>query len=230
MTTRLYIDQPLAKGETVRLPAEELRYLKSVKRGQGSIEIFNRQSQVARGTLKGAEFYVLEVSEVVAPVYPITIAVGLPENSIMPQIIRSLSELGVSNLIFFNAGRSQKARDRMKASDSRWKRLAIESARQCGRGRPLEITSGDWRSVQGYAHRWFCDEAAGSDLSHVRIASSESILIVVGCEGGWTEEERQDARDLNFRFAHFATPVLRVETAVVCAGFMGIQACADAVP
>lgn len=212
------------------LPEVELRYLKSVRRGQGEIEIFNRQAQTASGVMKGSKFRIEKVNQLSFRGYPITLAVGLPENAIIPSVIRSLSELGIEKLIFFSSARSQKGRERLKANESRWERITIESARQCGRGIPLEVGMGDWRELKDFKHRWFCDENKGSDLSHTRLSLAEKILIVVGSEGGWTEEERQDARDRDFKFIHFETPILRVETAVICAGFLGVQSYADAMP
>lgn len=227
---RLYIDQDLQVGQSAELADSELRYLKTVRRNQGEIELFNRQGQKAYGKLKGSRFLIENVETVKLPIYPITLAVGLPENSVIPLLIRSLSELGIESLRFFEGERSQKSRERLKSADARWARLAIEAARQCGRGTPLKVEVGDWRVRDEFSAAWFCDESESADRAREHSSALKNLLIVVGCEGGWTESERKSARDLKFEFVHFKTPILRVETAAVCAAFRGVQKCSDAAP
>lgn len=227
---RLYIDTLFALGKRLKVPADELRYFKSVRRSQGQICVFNRQGQEALGQLDGSEFLVEKIESVKLPIHPLTMAIGLPENSVIPLLIRSLSELGVAELIFFEAKRSQAGKARKISSNfERWDRLAIEAARQCGRGSPLRVTFQDLQSLDGFSTRYFFDESAEIQPNISRGDSKKNdstkakCLSVIGCEGGWSEEERQWARQRGFEFVHFQTPVLRVETAAICAAFFSIE-------
>jgi RsmE family RNA methyltransferase len=184
---RLYVDIDFKKDAQIDLPKDELRYFKSVRRGQGPVSLFNQKGQVAEGKIEGNSFVIEAVKTSEHPFYNLCVAVALPDAGVIPPIIRSLSELGVAELLFFEGERSQKAKARLNVSP-RWERISIESARQCGRGKPLEIKVGDWASIEGLDDiplKLFLDEAP---LDNVKETSplSEKALILVGPAGGWT--------------------------------------------
>jgi len=138
-----------------------------------------------------------------------------------------LSEIGVQKLFLFPAKRSQTSIAKLKGKADRWSRLSIESARQCLRGRPLEIDVITWEdllrcsdslklcfseveleNLQGEAGTFTSNEilAAQKELS--------SVLCVFGCEGGWTAEEFSVFKKSDFLFCHIKIPVMKVATAV----------------
>jgi len=227
---RLYVDRDFEVGAELKLPADELRYFKSVRRGQGEVRLFNRAGQEAVGVINGSIFSILDVKKIDVPTYNLSIGVGMPESSMIPQIIRSLSELGAAEVFFFLADRSQRFKNQtaLKALEIRWGRIAIESARQCGRPRPLDVSMKDWRTEEftsSFDGRFLMDESSVKEKQAplAKMTKIQRILILVGCEGGWTQEERDTARQRGFASVHFHTPILRVETAAVCAGFYGMQ-------
>lgn len=228
---RLYVDKVFKSGLQLELPAEELRYFKSVRRGQGDVRLFNRQGEEALGAVDGKVFKIDRVLKVDIPLYPLSVGVGMPETSVIPSIVRSLSELGVEELFFFEAERSQNFKKRAAVSSSvigRWAKLAVEGARQCGRPKPLEISLRSWKEkdfLKRFDRILFFDEAKSSlpSASSITVTKNQRLLALVGCEGGWTESERDVARQHGFFGVHFETPILRVETAVVCASFRSLQ-------
>ncbi|MBN8554828.1 MAG: 16S rRNA (uracil(1498)-N(3))-methyltransferase [Deltaproteobacteria bacterium] len=224
---RLYFDQTFEVGARLRLPKEELHYFRGVRRGQAEATLFNRQNQIAFGRVDEDFFVIDRVEEATSPRYPLTLALGMPEASILPLVMRSISELGVKELILFEAERSQNAKARMK-NLARLEKIAIESARQCGRGAPLEISTSTWtdllKKFADFERKIFFDEAmADKSALTSTTKNSKNILLMVGPEGGWTEKERMAVRKNDFEWVHFETPILRVETAVVVAAFFGIQ-------
>ena len=132
------------------------------------------------------------------------------------QLIASLSEIGVTELSFFKADRSQASLSRLPSEDKR-DRLAVEAARQCERPVPLEITTVAFESLldaSSVATTVVLDEQPDAGLSPV---GSEVNLLVVGPEGGWSSRERDAFIQGSVPRMHLPTPILRVATAAVAA-------------
>lgn len=221
---RLYIDHSFHPGDEVRLPADELRYFRSVRRGQGEVCLFNRSGQEAKGRIKGTSFIVEAVHEIGYPIHPLSVGVALPDSKTIPMIIRSLSELGVRGLYFFDSDRSQ----RESAKDfNRLEKLSIEACRQCRRPAPLEIQRVEFESekfLKAFDQIVFLDEAPSGAGAHLkRSKKTSSALVLVGPEGGWSERERDIARQRGFQNCHLNVPILRVETAAICGAFYALN-------
>lgn len=142
-------------------------------------------------------------------------------------IIEKATELGVERISPVVAARSEKGLETGAVKRlERWRRIAREASQQARRaqlpeiGPPLsfrEALAGD------FAWRALLDELrTGAPL----IASlppagerraGERVGLLVGPEGGWTEEERQAARAAGWRAVTLASNVLRAETAAIAA-------------
>ena len=221
---RLYIPEKFVEGETLKLPRKELHYFKKVRRGDELCEVFNREGQFARARLE-ADGY-LRIESMLEKNFlpsPVKLAVGLPEKQVLKKIVLSLSEMGVSELILFGASRSQ-AWEKRKGGLAKLEDQCIEAARQCGRVDLLKVQALSFEqllSLDEGAHRVFLDEDPGLK-GGVQLAQKPS-LVVVGCEGGWTAQERDALNQGGFEPVHLPTATLRVETAVTCAAFLGLM-------
>ena len=213
---RLYADERFEVGGVVALPPEEIRYLRTVRRGSQEAQLFNRAGQVAEVKIEGNLARIERVDQNPWPVHPLRVAVGLPEPSVVKQLIASLSELGVSELAFFKADRSQASLSRLPSEDKQG-RLVIEAARQCERPVPLRITTVEFESLldpSSAATTVVLDEQPDAGSSSV---GSEVNLLVVGPEGGWSPRERDAFVQASLPRMHMPTPILRVGTAAVAA-------------
>ena len=203
-------------GAVVALPPEEIRYLRTVRRGSHEAQLFNRAGQVAEVTIEDNLARIARVDQNPWPLHPLRVAIGLPEPSVVKQLIASLSEIGVTELSFFKADRSQASLSRLPSEDKR-DRLAVEAARQCERPVPLEITTVAFESLldaASVAATVVLDEQPDAGLSPV---GSEVNLLVVGPEGGWSSRERDAFIQGSVPRMHLPTPILRVATAAVAA-------------
>ncbi len=222
------MDSDFEVGFELPLPKEESHYFKSVRRGQGEVCLFNQKGQVAYGRIEKNNFFIERIEINSAPIYDLKIGIGLPDAATIPLLIRSLSEMGASELIFFQADRSQAAKSRMN-SVSRFERIAIEAARQSGRGVPLQIHFENKFPVEIFSSftTFFMDENENArNLADYSTQSREKFSqlgILIGPEGGWSEAERRKANESKFKCLHFPTPVLKVYTAAVCASFFAIE-------
>lgn len=212
---RLYVDQIFKLGDRVRLPEEELRYLLKVRRAQGDFCLFNRQAQIAFGEWVDQKFFIVRDLQVVeSPLHPISLLLALPDLAVLKRLLPAVSELGVTDLKLFASQRSQSGSHRM--SDKLLERLnkqAIESARQCGRGRPLRVSFEAWETLMESSEPSICfDEAGSESLADLNFAPER---VFIGSEGGWTQEERESFDRLKIPRLRLPSPILRVETAVV---------------
>ena len=213
---RLYADEKFEVGGVVALPPEEIRYLRTVRRGSHEAQLFNRAGQVARVTIEDNLARIERVDQNPWPVHPLQVAVGLPEPSVVKQLIASLSELGVTELSFFKADRSQSSLSRLPSEDKQ-DRLAVEAARQCERPVPLNITTVAFESLldaSSSSTTLVLDEQPDADSLPVGLEVS---LLVVGPEGGWSPRERDAFVQASVPRMHLPTPILRVATAAVAA-------------
>ena len=203
-------------GAVVALHPEEIRYLRTVRRGSHEAQLFNRAGQVAEVTIEGNLARIERVDQNPWPIHPLRVAVGLPEPSVVKQLIASLSELGIAELSFFKGDRSQASLSRLP-SEEKQDRLAIEAARQCERPVPLKISTVEFESLiseSSVVTTVVLDEqpAAGS----YPLGQKVNVLLV-GPEGGWSPRERDAFIQASVPCIHLPTPILRVATAAVAA-------------
>ena len=101
----------------------------------------------------------------------------------------------------------------------RLNRVAREAAKQCMRARVPEVVyfdtlEGALSSAEGYVHKMFaCEFIAKSEGDIADMGPSYAL--VVGSEGGFTEEEFEAARQHGFAGVSLGKRILRAETAAI---------------
>ena len=115
---------------------------------------------------------------------------------------------------------------RAQARQERWRRIAVEALKQCRRGDVMQIddvVGFDRLLEHAPAHelRIVFWEKSGEPLTAQRFsggpAGPASVLIVLGPEGGFAEEEVRAAVAAGFISASIGPRILRAETAAVAA-------------
>lgn len=134
-------------------------------------------------------------------------------------VVQKATELGVSEIAVFS---SRYCSAYMNANKlDRLKKVAREAAKQCLRSRVPEITYFDaLDDALDYAkdckHKLFaCEFASASDEDPSKIEGS--VAIVVGSEGGFSEEEFESAKRRGFKGLTLGKRILRAETAAIAA-------------
>ena len=163
------------------------------------------------------------------PKRKVTVIQGLAKGSKVDAIVRDATELGVTRIVIVVAERSVK-REVSNAQSSRWRRIAIEAARQCGRGDvPRIVVGGSLIDVLpgvvpegGVA---LClhpraERSVSEGLS--QLSPDASMTMLIGPEGGLVDRELDVAVANGFVLAKLGGFVLRAET--VCAAVLGALA------
>lgn len=152
----------------------------------------------------------------------ITLAQGIPASDKMDWIIEKAVELGASRLIPITAQRSvvQLGGERLAKRLSHWNRIACNASEQCGRNRimPVDAPISLQDCLQGIirpANRLalFCHPDAKLTLAEALTPNTRGLTILIGPEGGWSDDEQALARHYAVTPVKFGTRVLRSETA-----------------
>lgn len=181
---------------------------------RGVVVALNRQQAVIQ----------LAAEEPRRPISPIRLilAQALLKGDKLDLVIEKTTELGVDELLIFTSDRTVgRASGERQA---RWNRVARSAAKQCQRSTvpliavPLSLDSVLSCHV-GARRLFFWEEsplgdwkAAGRDL-----VENDTVLAVVGPEGGFTTREAERAALAGFRLIGLAPRILRAETAAIVA-------------
>ena len=182
---------------------------------RASIEILGRKKMV--GTILEHK------SDVGEPGYTLTVAVGTLKNvSRFETFLEKAVELGVSHVTPVVTKRSEKSRIKRKRAEG----IITSAMKQSGRSRrtgldePLKFRK--WMKqlpVKGEEFRAICHEGASETQSMEatlsKSVSQRNMLILVGPEGGFTEEELNQAVDKGFVVVSLGPRCLRTETAAI---------------
>jgi len=139
-------------------------------------------------------------------------------------VVQKATELGVACLSPVEAVRSVVRLDPERGAERlrRWRRIAAEAARQCGRadipvvGVPASLETVVAGAPEGFRKILFY-EGGGEPVADVVERGAAGHLLLIGPEGGFTPEEVNAGLAAGARLATFGPRVLRFETAAIVA-------------
>ena len=139
-------------------------------------------------------------------------------------MVEKATELGVESILPVEAARAEKGLFEASGKRAeRWRRIARESAQQSRRSTIPEILPAvrfGQALSQDADYHYFLDEAAAPPLLSAlptTPASTDRVAVLLGPEGGWTDDERRLSLDANWRAVSLGPQILRAETAAAAA-------------
>ena len=213
------------------LPPDEAHHLRHVLRlGAGAeIAVFNGHGREWAGCVvlakKRGEVTVEltgELTPAAEPQVRVILGVGVLKGDQMDAVIRDATMLGVAEIAPFASEHvTVPARAwRSTAATERWRRVAVASAKQCGRAVvPVVAPVARFEALldaASVAVRLMCVEPAAAGSSVVglsAIARPTTALALIGPEGGWAPGDIDIARRHGAMFVHLGPRTLRAETA-----------------
>ena len=231
---RLFVDQPLAGGERIELEGPPAHYLANVLRLRppAQVALFDDRSGEWLATVTGSakRLVSLAVESRLRPretVPDLWLLFAPIKRGRIDWLVEKATELGVARLMPVITARTVVARlnlDRLRAH-------AIEAAEQCGRtalpvmAAPVALPSAlaDWPPERALL---FADESGGDPVGAVAAPGAAAIL--VGPEGGFSDEERQLIRSVPAaRPVSLGPRILRADTAAIAALALWMAAAGD---
>lgn len=186
---------------------ERLSTVVRVTRG----EVLLREESVTRGDRRSVS---------------LTLFAGNLKNGNLDLVVRKAVELGVDRIVPFVSART----DEKKFNRERAERIALEAAKQCGALFLSEVEEQiSFKEVldrvKNYDKTWFCYEnETRSPLAKIAREQGRSFALIVGSEGGFTDEEAAAAVAAGAKSVTLGRRILRAETADIVASAFALGA------
>ena len=224
---RFYSSRDGFDGSIVTLDLDETHHLRDVLRmkvgdeaavfdGEG-VEYSCRIEEIGRQAARLSIIREVEPTSQESPC-EITIAASLLKSDKFDLVIQKAVELGVTHFIPIETVRSEAKAKYSEKKVVRWRRIAIDAAKQCGRARLMtigDIVSFDsiLNSAKTGGLRVLFSERSGKALSSLR--ESPDITAIIGPEGGWDDAEIDLAASRGVEIITLGGRILRAETAAI---------------
>ncbi len=226
---RLYVPpSQLAGAPRVELTPEQARHLVAVLRLQpgAAIEVFDGRGARYRAVLGEGELELGPALSADARQLDVVLVQALARGEKMDLVVQKATELGAARIVPLASERAvvRLEEGRARARAGRWRRIAQEAARQCGRA---DVPGVDepcgWDDVLSLLHEDTGRRGLLLDPSSRELRLGEAargaprLLLAVGPEGGFSAPERERAVGEGLLAVSLGRRVLRSETAGLAA-------------
>jgi len=226
MTRRRWIADEIS-GNRAALTGEHARHLSQVLRAQVGQEFdisTGTEVRCGRVAVIQPDRVELELGEIVfhSSMPPITVALSIFKFDRMEWAIEKCTELGVARIVPVIAGRTDShLGDAAIKRVERWRRIAKQASEQSRRVSPPDILDPsefeDLLTMNAEARIVLSEVEEQVSLQNAVPQNATSVLIAVGPEGGWKEEELIKFNAAGWISASLGDTILRSETASIAA-------------
>jgi 16S rRNA (uracil1498-N3)-methyltransferase len=228
-------------GGRVRLPGDQAHHARTVLRLAvgATVTLFDGNGAWADGTVQSLSKNELAVQlhggvQVNAPpAITLTIATAVPKGERAEWLVEQASQLNVARIQWLDCDRSVVKPREGGGKIDKWRRLAIESAKQCHRTHLLEIS--EPAAIDAFLPAaiqanerilWLepRDDGSSRRIADALAENPRRITALVGPEGGWSDREfnrlESAANQGSLMRVRLTETILRIETA--CAAIAAI--------
>ncbi len=224
------MDSPSQLGEEIILPENESIHISRVLRMQKGDKLEALDGRGGRFSAECLEINrskvrvrILGIDQIMPALPEIRMVIALGKGNKWEELIRPLTELGVSQLIPLITDRTEGVFESGKLADKkeRWQKIAQEACKQSGNtwmpkfDDPIHFED-QLTKVEKEENCWM----GSLRTDAIKLSPSPAcrqLSIYIGPEGGWSLKEEENARKSGFDFFTLGDHVLRVDTAAVCA-------------
>lgn len=154
----------------------------------------------------------------------VSILQGICRTQRMDWLIQKATELGVTKILPIGCARSVVRLDAKRSGKKRthWQNVAASACEQCGRarlpeiGEPVDLATA-LSSVNTQMGARLVLEPRGRRSIQLAISGQQQVALLIGPEGGLTNEEARLAADAGFEGIRLGPRILRAETAPIAA-------------
>ncbi len=232
-SNRFSVRKTNIQSSSVILEGEEHRHLSKVARIKPRQRVWlfdeegrNYLAEVARIERDRTRLTILEREDAQEPSLHITLCQALIKAKKMNSIIQKATELGVSAIVPVITSRTIiRIEEKEERKLERWKKIIREAAKQSHVSflpsimYPVKLDKLIRESNE--EKKLLLSENQGKPLKDILIPGSRkgkypsSVLLLVGPEGGWTDEEEKFILDHGFEAVSLGSQILRTETAAL---------------
>jgi len=232
---RFYSGPESVTGSPLVLPPDESRHLSQVLRLKPGDEVLvfdGRGNEYLCGVLHAgkpaATLEILKQSEfnLESPLN-LTLGQALAKGDKFDLIVQKATELGATAIIPLITERAdvRLSAEQAERRVERWRRISLESLKQCGRSKLVQISRpssiadllGQFRPPDAIV--LVCNERGGVSIRKALAAAvrTPSVVVLVGPEGGWEDGELALLQNEGCTSVTLGARKLRMETAAIVA-------------
>lgn len=184
------------------------------------VELFDTAGNAARGTVEniGRDSAVILAGEPLpsreSPLR-VQLAMAIIQLEKFELVLQKATELGVASFIPLVTDRIELRRERYSGKMERWNRILFEAVKQCGRARMPSLE--EPRSFDEVLAREGTKVLFDADAPAGAIEQLDAVTLLIGPEGGWSEDELEAAKQRSVIFQRLGPRRLRAETAAIAA-------------
>ncbi len=228
---RLYIDEPLHIGARTEIGADRARYISRVLRlrPDDTLALFNGLGGEYRATIlsfsRNSVFVSIDehVNRDVESGLKIHLLQGISRGDRMDLVMQKATELGIAAITPIITEYSVIKLEKQRAAKrlQHWRGICTSACEQCGRNLPPVVYEPvrlrNWlgeNSRTGDERRLILKPGAANSLRSLQ-GDVESVAVLIGPEGGFSDEEYDLADATHFFPISIGPRVLRTETAAI---------------
>ncbi len=158
------------------------------------------------------------------PKQRITLFMALPKGDKMDFIVQKAVELGVIEIAPYISKNCVSRPDNLSRKPERWRKIALEAAGQCGRGRIpvvrdiVQVQEAFENAAENETSLFFYENEKHKSLREALSAGvGSTVSLVIGPEGGFDPLEVEAAENAGLARVSLGPRVLRCETAPIAA-------------
>lgn len=230
-TTRIYLPQALAPGDTVQLDARSAHHVSKVLRMKAGtrLRVFDGQGLEADATLE--TIHRKQVTACIQSVrqdnrespLPIILGQGISKGERMDFVLQKSVELGVTEIapLWTRYTQVQLDEKRLTKRMAHWEGVVISACEQSGRTRlpllhrPQKLV--DWLARDSAQDSQLMLDPGQTARLQDQPSPATGVRLLIGPEGGLSEEEQDSARRQGYTGVRLGPRVLRTETAALAA-------------
>lgn len=227
--------ESFADEASVTLGADETRHLRNVLRLKAGDEVYvfdgdgrEFRSEIAKIDRSSAQL-IIEAEVPARPESPLnlTLGVALLKGEKFDLVLQKAVELGVTAIVPTMTSRADvkiKSAQDAERMLTRWRRIALEATKQCGRVRlmkveaPITFSNLVGQPANADVLRLMFAERAGAPFENALADFPEKprdVTALIGSEGGFSDEEIDQAREADWKIVTLGGRIMRAETAAI---------------
>ncbi len=219
---RFYIDTELSSCLVIKDKAVLHQWTRVLRFDAGrEVELFNGESsaiyEIKRLSKSEAKLDVIKPTKAMKPKREIYLCFSLLKKDKNEWVLQKGTELGVSYFVPIISSRTEKT----GWNDERAEKIVVEAAEQCGRTDVPGIISPTQlklirESLPSDVNLYVAEQST-TQISDINYHISQHIAVLIGPEGGWTDDEKVYFDENDIKAVSLSDFTLRAETAAITA-------------